>query len=42
MPRLAKNMSFGTVNFRLNDTRKALDDGSLAQPMALAAKLRLI
>ena len=37
-----ENISFGTVNFHLNNARKALDAGSLAQATALATKLRLI
>jgi len=37
-----ENMSFGTVNFHLNNARKALDASSLAQATALATKLKLI
>ena len=37
-----ENLWFGTVNFHLNNARKALDAGSLAQATALATKLRLI
>lgn len=37
-----ENMSFATVNFHLNNARKALDAGSLAQATALATKLKLI
>jgi LuxR family transcriptional activator of conjugal transfer of Ti plasmids len=35
-------MSFATVNFHLNNARKVLDAGSLAQATALATKLGLI
>ncbi|MER9477596.1 LuxR C-terminal-related transcriptional regulator [Mesorhizobium sp. M0520] len=37
-----EGMSFATVNFHLNNARKALDVGSLAQATALATKLKLI
>ena len=37
-----ENMSYATVNFHLNNARKALDASSLAQATALAAKLKLI
>lgn len=37
-----EKMSFGTVNFHLNNVRKTLDAGSLAQATALATKLGLI
>ncbi len=37
-----ENLSFGTVNFHLNNARKALDAGSLSQAAALATKLKLI
>lgn len=37
-----ENMSFGNVNFHLNNARKALDAGSLIQATALATKLKLI
>jgi LuxR family transcriptional activator of conjugal transfer of Ti plasmids len=37
-----ENMSFGTVNFHLNNARKALDAGSLIQAASLATKLKLI
>ncbi len=37
-----ENMSFANVNFHLNNARKALDAGSLAQATALATKLGLI
>jgi len=37
-----ENMSFATVNFHLNNARKALDASSLAQATALATKLGLI
>lgn len=37
-----EGMSFATVNFHLNNARKALDAGSLAQATALATKLKLI
>ncbi|UPT92387.1 autoinducer binding domain-containing protein (plasmid) [Bradyrhizobium barranii subsp. apii] len=37
-----ENMSFATVNFHLNNARKVLDAGSLAQATALATKLGLI
>ncbi|WP_244655338.1 autoinducer-binding transcriptional regulator TraR [Rhizobium lusitanum] len=37
-----ENLSFGTVNFHLNNARKALDAGSLIQATALATKLKLI
>ncbi len=37
-----ENMSYATVNFHLNNARKALDASSLAQATALATKLRLI
>ncbi|PSH54726.1 autoinducer-binding protein [Phyllobacterium endophyticum] len=37
-----ENLSFGTVNFHLNNARKALDAGSLIQAASLASKLRLI
>lgn len=37
-----ENMSFSTVNFHLNNARRALDAGSLAQATATAVKLGLI
>jgi LuxR family transcriptional activator of conjugal transfer of Ti plasmids len=37
-----ENMSFATVNFHLNNARKALDAGSRAQATAIATKLGLI
>lgn len=37
-----ENMSFATVNFHLNNARKALDACSLAQATAIATKLGLI
>lgn len=37
-----EGMSYATVNFHLNNARKALDAASLAQATALATKLRLI
>lgn len=37
-----EGMSFATVNFHLNNARKALDAGSLAQATAIATKLGLI
>ena len=37
-----ENMSYATVNFHLNNARKALDASSLAQATALATKLKLI
>lgn len=37
-----EGMSFATVNFHLNNARKALGAGSLAQATALATKLKLI
>lgn len=37
-----ENMSFATVNFHLNNARKTLDAGSLAQATAIATKLGLI
>jgi LuxR family transcriptional regulator, activator of conjugal transfer of Ti plasmids len=37
-----EGMSFATVNFHLNNARKALDAGSLAQATALATRLKLI
>jgi LuxR family transcriptional activator of conjugal transfer of Ti plasmids len=37
-----EDMSFATVNFHLNNARKALDAGSLAQATAIATRLRLI
>ncbi|WP_292527180.1 autoinducer binding domain-containing protein [Mesorhizobium sp.] len=37
-----EGMSFATVNFHLNNARKALDAGSLAQATHLATKLKLI
>ncbi|MER8836854.1 autoinducer binding domain-containing protein [Mesorhizobium sp. M0909] len=37
-----EGMSFATVNFHLNNARKTLDAGSLAQATALATKLELI
>lgn len=37
-----EGMSFATVNFHLNNARKVLDAGSLAQATALATKLKLI
>lgn len=37
-----ENMSFATVNFHLNNARKALDASSLAQATAIATKLGLI
>ncbi|RUV48751.1 autoinducer-binding protein, partial [Mesorhizobium sp. M5C.F.Ca.IN.020.29.1.1] len=37
-----EGMSFATVNFHLNNARKTLDAGSLAQATALATKLKLI
>ncbi|RWF86842.1 MAG: autoinducer-binding protein [Mesorhizobium sp.] len=37
-----EGMSYATVNFHLNNARKALDAGSLAQATALATKLKLI
>ncbi|MGO4568722.1 autoinducer binding domain-containing protein [Rhizobium sp. 2YAF20] len=37
-----ENLSFGTVNFHLNNARKALDAGSLIQASALATKIKLI
>lgn len=39
---MIENMSFATVNFHLNNARKALDAGSLAQATALATKRGLI
>jgi len=39
---LIEGMSFATVNFHLNNARKALGAGSLAQATALATKLKLI
>lgn len=37
-----ENMSFATVNFHLNNARKALDACSLAQATAIATKLGMI
>ncbi|WP_054313386.1 autoinducer binding domain-containing protein [Mesorhizobium sp. 1M-11] len=37
-----EGMSYATVNFHLNNARKALDAASLAQATALATKLKLI
>lgn len=37
-----ENMSYATVNFHLNNARKALDASSLAQATAFATKLKLI
>lgn len=37
-----EDMSFGTVNFHLNNARKALNAGSLAQATAIAVRLQLI
>lgn len=37
-----EDMSYATVNFHLNNARRALDANSLAQATALATKLRLI
>ncbi|WP_292520862.1 autoinducer binding domain-containing protein [Mesorhizobium sp.] len=37
-----EGMSFATVNFHLNNARKTLDAGSLAQATHLATKLKLI
>ncbi len=37
-----ENMFYSTVNFHLNNARKALDAASLAQATALATKLTLI
>lgn len=37
-----ESMSYATVNFHLNNARKALDASSLAQATALATKLKLI
>lgn len=37
-----EKMSFGTVNFHLNNARKALNAGSLAQATAIAVRLHLI
>lgn len=37
-----ESMSYATVNFHLNNARKALDAASLAQATALATKLKLI
>lgn len=37
-----ENMSYATVNFHLNNARRTLDAGSLAQATAIATKLRLI
>lgn len=37
-----EDMSYATVNFHLNNARKALDATSLAQATALATKLKLI
>lgn len=37
-----ESLSYATVNFHLNNARKALDAASLAQATALATKLRLI
>lgn len=37
-----ENMSFATVNFHLNNARKALGAGSLPQATATATRLRLI
>ena len=37
-----EGMSFATVNFHLNNARKALDAGSLAQATAIATRLGLI
>jgi LuxR family transcriptional activator of conjugal transfer of Ti plasmids len=37
-----EGMSYATVNFHLNNARKALDAASLAQATALATKLNLI
>lgn len=37
-----EDMSFATVNFHLNNARKALDAGSLAQATAIATRLGLI
>lgn len=37
-----ENMSYATVNFHLNNARKALDASSLAQATALATRLKLI
>lgn len=37
-----EDMSYATVNFHLNNARKALDASSLAQATALATKLKLI
>lgn len=37
-----EGMSFATVNFHLNNARRTLDAGSLAQATALATKLKLI
>lgn len=37
-----ENMSYHNVNFHLNNARKALDAGTVAQATALATKLKLI
>lgn len=37
-----EGMSYATVSFHLNNARKALDAGSLAQATALATKMKLI
>lgn len=37
-----KSMSYATVNFHLNNARKALDAASLSQATALATKMKLI
>ena len=37
-----ENLSYATVNFHLNNARRALDASSLAQATALATKLKLI
>ncbi len=37
-----ESMSYATVNFHLNNARKALDAASLSQATALATKMKLI
>lgn len=37
-----ENMSYGNVNFHINNAKKALDATSLPQATALATKLKLI
>lgn len=37
-----EGMSYATVNFHLNNARRALEASSLAQATALATRLKLI